>query len=694
MITYVNAKNAEKYQVLFDKATKALNENPASEGSITIKSLARYFSVLKNLVDLDPTFIRLPLDEEPFEIDLNTRKISIPDSFGKNGVGVKGDQLAEIVYFKVNRFFEAQDLNNTEIYIEWSTGKAEGISKAFCVDSTSAPGYIIFGWAITSAMTKGGNATLTFAPRFIKEVDAAEDEITLSYSLSTLPHTLKIFDTLDLKDKEDVTVDETDADLIFGRVINSNLDGDDIINIDLDDEDFVWLVQPHGTAGNELWFIDSQVLTAEAKTTEGYLAYQWEKKEGTTWQSEGSLSAAAEYTPVIDYTVFRDVGEITAFEDDIVYYEVDEDGAYPGRINTDLNNIIHFKISTDTNPDVDKTYYVLYTGSDPEYGKIKQNVIYYVKNADNNGYIPADLSGYRPAEGDGVLYGRGVEENLIQYGAIYKVQSSFTVTSPGDYRVKAVVSQDAQNKTMVATKYSQVVSAAEPEVIPSTFTGALNRFDKAISASVDENSKYYDEATLEQIDNTKIASSAPMSVAKEGVENYPYNRISYKWYKDGEEIANAKEETYTATQPGVYTVEVINKVNGATASNHDVDNKATITALPEQPVAVVNETTTPGNFTLGQKISVKLSEDTPSQGFYYAWKKMVIDPTVEPSIDDNTEGNDISVWGTDLLPSKETSRENEFTPTEVGVYYCLVYNVLNGILASPLRVGNYIISEA
>ena len=74
-----------------------------------------YFSQIANLAEIDLKYTILPLDEETFDIDANSRKITIPNSF-KSGVGVQGDQVAEIIYFKINRYFDATDLNTQNIY--------------------------------------------------------------------------------------------------------------------------------------------------------------------------------------------------------------------------------------------------------------------------------------------------------------------------------------------------------------------------------------------------------------------------------------------------------------------------------------------------------------------------------------------------------------------------------------------------
>ena len=100
-----------------------------SEG-MGITSLEEYYNWLPMLKEDDegkPTvFTRLPLDEPYFEIKANTRAITIPDEFKKNGIAVQGDDLAEVVYFMIDRYFDAVDLNNTDIYIEWETPKGKG----------------------------------------------------------------------------------------------------------------------------------------------------------------------------------------------------------------------------------------------------------------------------------------------------------------------------------------------------------------------------------------------------------------------------------------------------------------------------------------------------------------------------------------------------------------------------------------
>lgn len=218
MITYIDQNNAEQftaYKALFRKAEAEL-EMP--EGSIS--TLQQYFAVLGDLVGEDnkKQYTILPLDEEPFKIDANTRIISVPKDFATNGVSVEGDQVAEILYFEIDRYFDAMDLNNQKIVIEWEN--ADGDKKASCEwvrDIDSKPGKIIFGWALDDSITKkAGN--VKFAVRFYT-ID--EDKKRLYYNFGTQIAQVTIKPTLhyDLVNKkvEIINVDE----LVLKRIQNS-----------------------------------------------------------------------------------------------------------------------------------------------------------------------------------------------------------------------------------------------------------------------------------------------------------------------------------------------------------------------------------------------------------------------------------------------------------------------------------------
>lgn len=169
MITYIDSSNKQDYTVLFDKASAKLgltpivkeivdengdisyeyyrrvqkdgvwtevklgkddlddNGNLIVNGKVSkgISSLNEYFQHITDLASLaigngrtgsDPYFLRLPLNEPFLEINANTRAITVPASLKQ--IGVRGDKFAEIVFFKIDRYYDAVDLDTRHIYIE------------------------------------------------------------------------------------------------------------------------------------------------------------------------------------------------------------------------------------------------------------------------------------------------------------------------------------------------------------------------------------------------------------------------------------------------------------------------------------------------------------------------------------------------------------------------------------------------
>lgn len=317
MITYVNKKNAGQYQFLYELASKDLRthdgdgyevpfgsadallpmepitldaetymqdryyvvdsvtggyklcadeEFDASKSyfkSDDITTLDEYFSFIEELNKINRNkYTRLPLDEEVFTINADTRMITVPPSFAANGVAVQGDEVAEVVYFKINRFFDVTDLDTKDIYIQWRSPAKdangnfiEGVSAPWIKDIESEPGFIIFGWPLSSTITQAAG-DVQFAVRFYE----FNDKKQLVYSLSTLTQKVAVKPSLDFN-LPDIILDNKDkiddmTTLINDRFENSTLvsgsveasdprwtktltDTDkEIVNLDLDAEGF------------------------------------------------------------------------------------------------------------------------------------------------------------------------------------------------------------------------------------------------------------------------------------------------------------------------------------------------------------------------------------------------------------------------------------------------------------------------
>lgn len=160
-------------------------------------------------------YLLIPLDEKPFEIDANSRVVTVPADFTKCGA-VRNDNLCEIATFRIARYYDFQDLADCEIAIQWTNALGEeGLSWAFGKDVAGEPGYIRFGWALTEAVTKHiGN--IKFAVRFFRK---AEGSNKFDYLLNTLPAVITVKDTLSVG--EDAIEEKNILDLFSTIVINS-----------------------------------------------------------------------------------------------------------------------------------------------------------------------------------------------------------------------------------------------------------------------------------------------------------------------------------------------------------------------------------------------------------------------------------------------------------------------------------------
>lgn len=150
MITKVTPENTTKYKALFEKVSEILNIKPA------ISTLDEYFQHLHEISLKDPSLIILPLDEEKFFIDGNSRKITVPQAFTKNGVGVQGDHYAEYIYFEIDRYFENIDFGSPSItaVVEFiDANQQKHFTKAWIKYTNEKSSKVTIGWPITQDVT-------------------------------------------------------------------------------------------------------------------------------------------------------------------------------------------------------------------------------------------------------------------------------------------------------------------------------------------------------------------------------------------------------------------------------------------------------------------------------------------------------------------------------------------------------------
>lgn len=240
MITKVTADNSVALQKRLEEISKALK---VAGKTYSVNNLEEYYQHIEDIATLrtasgDPyKYFLMPLDEPFFEIDANTRKITVPQHFAKNGVGVHGDHMAEVLYFRVDRYFDYQDLYACDdIVINWQFRPANAsrnaevqtyTSFALAPDETYDPGHIVFGWVIGNyvngkdeeghdiiAHMTPSRGTLTFSISFLKK-----ESNEFSYMLNTQMASVNIYDSLTIEDP--TKLDDLNKTLIKGLVNSS-----------------------------------------------------------------------------------------------------------------------------------------------------------------------------------------------------------------------------------------------------------------------------------------------------------------------------------------------------------------------------------------------------------------------------------------------------------------------------------------
>lgn len=166
MITKVTPENTTRYQALFEKVNEILGLPEKDK----ISTLDGYFQHLHEISLKDPSLIILPLDEEKFFIDGNSRKITVPQAFTKNGVGVQGDHYAEYIYFEIDRYFENIDFGSPSItaVVEFiDANQQKHFTKAWIKYTDEESSKIIIGWPITQDVTSKAG-TIKFSVRLFE----------------------------------------------------------------------------------------------------------------------------------------------------------------------------------------------------------------------------------------------------------------------------------------------------------------------------------------------------------------------------------------------------------------------------------------------------------------------------------------------------------------------------------------------
>lgn len=487
---------------------------------LKISTLEEYFSWLQNLGDEklggDRKYTILPIDEDHFEINANTRAISIPASFKKNGVAVQGDDLAEVLYFKIDRYFDYMDLNNCDIYIQWETPKAadgttiKSVSPAYIRDIASEPGKLIFGWALSDAIT-ANSGNLKFSVRFFQWQNTDDGKKVLAYSFSTLTAQVLIQPSINFNpEKDEYHVDDV-ADRLLERLKNSEIAGGyaaakpefvvnlvknpqaDKLGYDLDPEThkFELLVQAFSSDTGSINYIwKRQDLNEDNTTTDTLIevvpstnVYVEADKHNMNKSYVYYIEAGdSDYTPLT-----KTLTEQQLLDDDFKVYLkqskciADRDGVYWAHAENRITN------STKSN-DSEEVAFLRPTpvniSTQPKGGTLGEDRYTLSVEANNTDGV-LTYQWYRDPNHDlnfgetAPIWSDNEEAGLIP-GA---TNSTLTVTEDGHYRVKITNTRNLKSKYAFSEKSRITLPAATPIFINED----VNITDFRVSALTDDN---------------------------------------------------------------------------------------------------------------------------------------------------------------------------------------------------------------
>lgn len=624
-------KDASGNYVLCEDSEDKFNPDQVYYQSDDITSLDEYFSYIVELNKISKRYTILPLDEEVFEIDANARTITVPNSFKTNGISVQGDEVAEVVYFRINRFFDSMDLTLRDIYIEWkSAAKDEngkeisGVSVPWVIDTESDPGYIIFGWALTSKITAAAG-NVTFAVRFYT---FDKEKELLEYSLSTLQQTATIKPSLNFNLKDIIMdgslIDDPDA-LITDRFKNSQLSS--------------------GAVQAEIptWILDLK--TADDTLTE---------TDEATGKKLVFVNLAADGDGFKTVAITRDVQAMSSDAGQLSYtwkkYDLDTNR------KLDLDFEITMVKSADTTRQPGK--------------------LYYIADADKAYILAPDTVVFDPAD-----------PNYDAAKAVYEKVSRGVINSIGKYLV--VCTNRVKNSTAINETWTLVV----PRPVEPTITkdveavGILNEageYKCVLSVGADKT-----DAGKLTYQWYKLAPGTNEFVAIADANESTYQIVGAVAGENDADTGCAGDGYYMVKVTNNLNVEL----NGERAID-DIESATCRVTHPAEPMVITvksdlsyavsdiakgDKLAIEANFRAGSGEPIQRTEDDK---VIYQWYKYVLGSNT--TVDDDMEAAELGDYEIDNDRLIEGANEPTYQPASSGYYFCRVTNVYNGTEAHKI----------
>ena len=625
-----------------------------------ISSLNEYFQHITQLAALatnlgrtgtDPYFLRIPMDEPFFEINANTRGITVPGELSQ--IGIVGDKLAEVLFFRIDRYYDAVDLNTRHIYIEWELPDGtKGISRDYLRDVQSQKDKLIFGWLIDDDLTKQVG-TIRFAVRFVEWADRQDQSNTpsqgtgLEYSFSSLPATVTISNSLNYSLFED------DEALAYYKTADTD-SAAYTLKFYLEDSEPDSADETAPQLADTPYFVID--LDAGANVpTEAVPYYTRNLNGGGKGQEHGTLELIAEASST-------DSGSISY----MFGYKSQPDSGTDGLVTRTK----FIEVDEPDNPEV--TYY----------------------KKENNGAFVAVTADEIAAASSSVQFYERVAYTVVDAAGYYYVNARNRVAGK---------KTNTADSTILYIPY-----AAMPEVTTPLATRFVigevaytTEIDEEINQGLVEN---------ERTSNIKVVAGAagatqitlePTIVADDGTgtENF-----TYTWYKsannhdtamtEAEVIPNADGPTLVVTAPGCYALKIDNQFNNDHTETALLDaGVCRVTNMPQIP----NLTETWEAFAeilyAGRENQPALTiPEVDHDVMHFEWHKVT---GSNEDLDPIAEG-DLSVVEGDLVFENGEARI-PFIPMTEGNYYFILTNTLNGataIMNSATSYGAIVVRRA
>lgn len=131
-----------------------------------------------------------PEKEPVFQVDLNTRKITVPNAF--RNLAVRGDHNAEVIWFAFDPIFDGELLEDKGVGLQFvnAVNKTGLIPSEYHQYDSNTNGKLLVGWPITQELTEAAG-TIEISVRFYDV-----DDVNMTYSLGTEPVRVNILEGL------------------------------------------------------------------------------------------------------------------------------------------------------------------------------------------------------------------------------------------------------------------------------------------------------------------------------------------------------------------------------------------------------------------------------------------------------------------------------------------------------------------